>query len=357
MMLDRQRNWLIDIIKAFLIVFVVLGHAIEFGSGDAYFQSGAYFDNVVFKTIYSFHMPLFMLTSGYLFSSSVIRRSLKDNLLKKVTTLIVPIVVWTIVPMVYVIQNEFIPSQEPVTVLWIARRVFSNIIHNLWFLWAVFYCSAIVLLVNRYCKDSLWVYLGIFCMSFFLPDRFYIGAYSFMYPFFVAGYLFQKHDLTEKLNSLSLSVSLSLSSIRRLYLLVLGCTFVVMLSFYDRDIYIYTSGYSLLKGAILSQLYIDLFRCLIGFVGCAVVILALSELEPYLRPLRPVLLLLGKHTMGIYVISEYLHPLLLSVTQELSGLSYPIALMETIIIVIVSLFFIWVIQRSSLLNRLLLGAR
>lgn len=51
----------IDVLKGFAILLVVLGHAIY----ETYSEN-----NIVFRMIYSFHMPLFMFLSGlpYLFS-------------------------------------------------------------------------------------------------------------------------------------------------------------------------------------------------------------------------------------------------------------------------------------------------
>ena len=56
----KERDYLFDNYKAFLIVLVVVGHFIEVASDD----------NVVMETtkwiIFSFHMPAFVFISGYL---------------------------------------------------------------------------------------------------------------------------------------------------------------------------------------------------------------------------------------------------------------------------------------------------
>lgn len=69
----RERNVIIDVIKAFAIISVLVGYSIQYGFSEAYLASKAYFDNVIFKVIYSYHMPLFMLISGYLFAFSISR--------------------------------------------------------------------------------------------------------------------------------------------------------------------------------------------------------------------------------------------------------------------------------------------
>ena len=55
----KERDYLFDNYKAFLIVLVVVGHFIEVASDD----------NVMMETmkwiIFSFHMPAFVFISGY----------------------------------------------------------------------------------------------------------------------------------------------------------------------------------------------------------------------------------------------------------------------------------------------------
>lgn len=61
-----ERSVVIDFIRGIAIILVILGHNIQYGSGVSYYTNELYFDNVLFKLIYSFHMPLFALISGYL---------------------------------------------------------------------------------------------------------------------------------------------------------------------------------------------------------------------------------------------------------------------------------------------------
>ena len=54
----KERNPLIDVLKGFTIILVVIGHACQWFSGDDRSQP-------LYTTIYAFHMPLFMFLSGY----------------------------------------------------------------------------------------------------------------------------------------------------------------------------------------------------------------------------------------------------------------------------------------------------
>lgn len=83
-----KRNWGVDIIKGVAITLMVLGHGIQYiGNGD-------FWNNPFFQIIYSFHMPLFMLVSGYLFFLTVSRKSLGKIITTKLKSLILPVVSW-----------------------------------------------------------------------------------------------------------------------------------------------------------------------------------------------------------------------------------------------------------------------
>lgn len=56
----RQREYMFDNLKAFLIVMVVFGHLMERFAGQQNF-----FWTTVYTFVYSFHMPLFVFVSGY----------------------------------------------------------------------------------------------------------------------------------------------------------------------------------------------------------------------------------------------------------------------------------------------------
>ena len=65
-----ERNKNIDFIKGLLIVLVVLGHGLQFGFGSGYKNAELFFDDYLFRAIYTFHMPLFMFIRDYLFYST-----------------------------------------------------------------------------------------------------------------------------------------------------------------------------------------------------------------------------------------------------------------------------------------------
>lgn len=53
-----KRSTSVDLLKGYAIILVVLGHALQYNINN-------FDNNIVFRIIYSFHMPLFMFASGY----------------------------------------------------------------------------------------------------------------------------------------------------------------------------------------------------------------------------------------------------------------------------------------------------
>lgn len=80
----------LDVLKGILIILVVIGHAIQYGNEISYANSTTFFSNHLFKIIYSFHMPLFMIISDYLFHYSVITGDEKYIIKSKIERLLIP---------------------------------------------------------------------------------------------------------------------------------------------------------------------------------------------------------------------------------------------------------------------------
>ena len=95
----KNRELLPDILRGFAIVLVVLGHCIQEGSGEQFKLDTMYFNDKVYQFIYSFHMPLFMLISGYFAWDSMEkpqeRKEQWSLLVRRSAALIIPIFAWT----------------------------------------------------------------------------------------------------------------------------------------------------------------------------------------------------------------------------------------------------------------------
>lgn len=88
--IDKPRMEWADQSKFAAIFLVVMGHTIQ------HLTPESYADNQIYRFIYSFHMPLFMMISGF-FSSSIVRQPWKVILRKRFTQLIIPIIAPSII--------------------------------------------------------------------------------------------------------------------------------------------------------------------------------------------------------------------------------------------------------------------
>ena len=344
---NKKRNPYIDIVKAILIILVLIGHSIQYGSGQNYMNNQLFFNNVIFKFIYSFHMPLFIMISGYLSYNSINKNNFFTILKTKISTLIIPIFIWTI-PILLFKLNEFYSIREFIK---LSVYTFST---NLWFLWSLFYLTILVKLINKFCEDNILIYIVIFLLTFFIPDeiifkkftlQFYL--YSYMYIFFITGYLFKKYNLLEKLNTSIINKTLIINT----YL------FVLLLIPFSKDNYIYTTGINIINN--YSQLINDLYRYLIGFIGSIEILLVLHKITPHIKEnIKEKLLYLGKNTLGIYIISSIIHPYILPMfTNNLSNINYLFICIETIIILVITITTIELIKKNKLLSKYLLGEK
>lgn len=90
-MSDKKRLIWIDSLKGWLMILVVLGHAIQSSLGDACFQ------NHLWNLIYSFHMPAFMAISGWFAFSNTSKNINVGSLCKRrFNQLMVPYLSWSL---------------------------------------------------------------------------------------------------------------------------------------------------------------------------------------------------------------------------------------------------------------------
>lgn len=340
-----ERNLAIDYIKAFAIILVVLGHSIQYGSGP-YVKAHMFDNNYIIYFIYSFHMPIFMIVSGYLYFYSINRYDTKQMIINKTKSLIIPILFWTILTTLF---NCILYDQERLLNPFRFGVAWANeFIGQFWFLWAVFFCSMVLLLINKVFKDNIIVYLIVFIVSFVTPDVLLLSLIKFMYPFFVIGYMVNKYKLIEKCSGKVKIIGFIISSV----------LFFVMLVFMKGNYFVYNSGYTLLEREnVFEMLYIDLYRLFIGLFGSYVFSFIIAKFAPKVSGIVDrVIVCLGKNTLGIYIVSfffaVYLLPL---ITYNFSGINYLVTIVETVMTIVVSLLIIFAIQKFKWTNRLLLG--
>lgn len=162
----KQRDYLFDNYKVFLIILVIIGHFIEPCMNNTGFLY------TLKWWIFSFHMPAFILISGY-FSKKELPFSVVFQ------KLAVPYIVYEII---YYLFYTFITHKE--TGLYLLRPKFS-----LWYLLALFVWRAITPYVKRIPHYMILSFAAGLLIGFSdMPNNFLsIPRILFFYPFFLAG--------------------------------------------------------------------------------------------------------------------------------------------------------------------------
>lgn len=343
-----SRNQVIDLIKGLAIFTVVLGHCIQYGSGSIVLENQSFYDNYLFKLIYSFHMPVFMLVSGYLFSMSIQKYSTYELAQKAIKTLLIPIVLWVLL---YRIPEMVISYDGTDSLIKAIIKLISYIVTGFWFLWAIFFFQIFTLCVKKWLLDSVWVYLITFTILLFIPDLMITQLYKYMYPYFYLGYfsrtLIKNSNLIEKF--------------RRYGWLFILLT-IVLLPLFNYRTYIYNNTITLMPNGY--ETYFDqvkniVLRYGIGIVGSLGSIWLCAKINSMtcLNCIKEVLVVLGKNSLGIYIISGYIVSLIVVPTTANLSPSFGILGLEAMLVTVTSILLTSVIQKIPFLNKYLLGGR
>lgn len=347
-MMKESRSQVIDLIKGLAILTVVLGHCIQYGAGNMVIQSQSYYNNYLFKLIYSFHMPVFMVVSGYLFSKSVRKYSNKELVEKGIRTLLIPIVLWVLI---YRVPEMLFDFEQYDSIGRAFLKLLSYIVTGFWFLWAILLLQYFTLFVKKWIKDSVYTYIIVFIILLCLPDFMITQLYKYMFLYFYVGYFFGKCKL--RIDVMNKYVKWGWVFI--ILTLIMLPMFTYRTYIYNNTITLIPNGYEMYA----EQVKNIVLRYLIGLIGSLGAIWLCIKIDHYiwLKSVKSILCSLGKNSLGIYIISGYVVSLgLVPLTKNISP-SIVVLLAETIIVTVISLILTNAIQKVPILDKYLLGGR
>lgn len=346
--MEESRNK-IDYFRGIAALTVIIGHCIQSGSGKTYIDGQLYFDNYLFMFIYSFHMPLFMLISGYLYHNTL-QKDTQHIIKSRVCRLMVPALIWGMINSIYDMTIQGYMNLDGIRYV-IAYIIGRGGIFSVWYLWAVFFLSMLVLVGNRTFKDSLIFYMIVFILTFFTPDRFNFHLYKYMYPYFVVAYFIKKRDMINKKSEL-------LKKYRYVITAMAILIFVILFQRFDRNSYIYISFYKVVGSNLggTAQFVEDVYRMIIGFCGCAMILLIFWMMYEKISVMfKGFFITMGRESLGLYVVGCFLVSKFLPKFMSDTSFRLYILLIEVICAVVISIGCIRLIRRSRTLRILLLG--
>lgn len=262
---------------------VIWGHAIQHLRNDDFFH------NPVFEFIYSFHMPLFFLISGFFFVSS---RSvtLFTFLKKKSLQLLLPGLTWFVLLKLFSFTKSLIKQSKTEDFADIFNQILNINNWPFWFLKELFLTYLIVYIFGKFFKKNWLLFIG--CMLFvaILPGR---DFQRFLLPYFLIGIAIRQHY--------------QYLETKFVYILILsGFIFCTLLFFWDGNYTIYVSNFPKLIrlrtfDVNLLNLDVSVFRFVIGAAG-SLFFFCLFYLLNKKVGTHQFLSNIGKETLGIYII-------------------------------------------------------
>lgn len=340
---QTKRDNYYDYLRGIAIFLVFLGHSLQYGHGERYLHSQLFWESPYMKIIYSFHMALFVLISGYFSFFSIKRHGALPFIKKRLINLSVPNITWTAVLMIMmkVIGRDVYPID-----------FIRNMFDCFWFLWTILFSSLLLTFVEIIIpkKFRLISYIAIFFIFLFSPDGIWLHAHKYMFPYFVFGYYAGKNGLFQQLKNIKICL-----------ISFLGWAFLLLL--YNKESYIYTSKFSLLnRGGYKQSLHVfglDVYRFIIGFAGCffiiSITLLLWNEINTNKNYLTKILIVLGRNSLPLYIISRFIY------TYGVYHLPIPVQPMfiTSVILSIVMLgicyLFYLIIKRNKFLSFLIIG--
>ena len=181
-----QRFISFDIAKAICIILVVIGHYVPDYSPQWYVG--------VHDVIYTFHMPLFMFASGFIYMATKKNILYKDFLLKKVKRLMVPYLsVSAIVITIKLLTEGHAYVENPVTWMSYVKMLYlPEAGYFLWFFWALWWMFVISPMFK-----TKQIRLGLFVLAIvlhyipnILPEIFCLSQFQGMLVYFMLGVVF-----------------------------------------------------------------------------------------------------------------------------------------------------------------------
>ena len=145
--MQKNRVVIIDAFKGIAILLVVFGHAIQS-------NTSSFDENVFFRVIYSFHMPLFMFLAGLVASYSF-EMPTYPFLKKKFMALAVPFMSW------YALAYFANGVYQNITLKSYIGRVLLSPDWGLWFLWVLFLNFCFLVFAVKMEKGlGVWAFLA-----------------------------------------------------------------------------------------------------------------------------------------------------------------------------------------------------
>ncbi|HSI76282.1 MAG TPA: acyltransferase family protein [Lunatimonas sp.] len=285
---NKKRIEYIDALKGFAIFLVLWGHSLQ------YLKNGYdAFQNPVFEFIYSFHMPLFFMISGFFFRSSL-KLNIKDYLVKKSLQLLLPCFVWAILFFIQGIIIDTIEGREYFFNNWL--DVVKHILASTWGVWFLreLFISYLIAYVSLKLFKNAWL-ACVLSISLVLISPFLAELQRVFLPVFWAGFFLKDY------------YPIFLKYVKKIFI-ISAVVFSICLLFWNGNYTMYITNFpSLINFKELTlnvtNINISIFRLFIGLCG-STFFFALFEILYSDSKFFSRLSKIGVNTLAIYLLQR-----------------------------------------------------
>ncbi|WP_165731740.1 acyltransferase family protein [Polaribacter sp. 20A6] len=192
--MKNKIDW-VDNAKGIGIVLVVFGHVLR-----GIFAKGLSISNDTFMfiddIIYSFHMPLFFLISGFFINKSLSKYGGKELIINKAKTIMYPYFIWSVIQiLINVLLSKFTNNNSD---LWSILKIIYEPIAPFWYLYAVF---LMYILSVIFIKIDIKLKIFFAAILYFLPNTNIIlvdNLFDFYIYFILGSFLFKEINQLKK---------------------------------------------------------------------------------------------------------------------------------------------------------------
>lgn len=156
----KSKNNEINILRGIAFCLVLLGHSFP-DSAYGYINGYTKFAR---EYIYSFHMPLFFIISGFCMASLLSEKQieLKYELIKRGKRLLVPYLFYAYIAVIpKLIFNSYMYIKFEPRVIW-TTLLGQSTSGTLWYLWNLFMINMFFLIISRFISDKkIWLLISL----------------------------------------------------------------------------------------------------------------------------------------------------------------------------------------------------
>jgi fucose 4-O-acetylase-like acetyltransferase len=179
----KSRNIYFDLLKGIAIILVAYGHVLQTFNSD--WESSS-----IGKTIYAFHMPLFMLISRYFFYPSVQKTDMTHFIKKRFIHLYLPSLIWGLFSCFLIGGGKLFSSQH------LDFKYFIDLIlTGAWYLTLLFILQITGAVIERFYSKYKYIAWGcVYLMIYVAPQLWMMRELKYLMPFFVTAIALRKYD-------------------------------------------------------------------------------------------------------------------------------------------------------------------